>query len=73
MTGAIITMIGGRSDARWRRLGRGRAAATDVRAAGHPDPCLTICLRMTMVFIEATGMFLASGARAGRRAGAEDQ
>ena len=38
----------------------------------HLVPCLTMCLVMTIVFIEATGMFLALGAmtgRAGRRRG----
>jgi uric acid transporter len=35
-------------------------------------PCLTMCLVMTIVFIEATGMFLALGAMAGRQVGAED-
>ena len=35
-------------------------------------PCLTMCLVMTIVFIEATGMFLALGAMTGRSIGAED-
>jgi uric acid transporter len=35
-------------------------------------PCLTMCLVMTIVFIEATGMFLALGAMTGREIGAED-
>jgi len=35
-------------------------------------PCLTMCLVVTIVFIEATGMFLALGAMAGRQVGAED-
>ena len=35
-------------------------------------PCLTMCLVMTIVFIEATGMFLALGAMTGRTIGAED-
>ena len=35
-------------------------------------PCLTMCLVMTIVFIEATGMFLALGAMTGRPVGAED-
>jgi uric acid transporter len=35
-------------------------------------PCLTMCLVMTIVFIEATGMFLALGAMTGREVGAED-
>jgi len=30
-------------------------------------PCLTMRLAMTIVLIEATGMFLASGAMTGRR------
>jgi uric acid transporter len=34
-------------------------------------PCLTMCLVMTIVFIEATGMFLAMGAMTGRAVGAE--
>jgi uracil-xanthine permease len=34
-------------------------------------PCLTMCLVMTIVFIEATGMFLAMGAMTGRVVGAE--
>lgn len=34
-------------------------------------PCLTMCLVMTIVFIEATGMFLAMGAMTGRKVGAE--
>lgn len=35
-------------------------------------PCLTMCLVMTIVFIEATGMFLALGAMTGRKVEAED-
>jgi NCS2 family nucleobase:cation symporter-2 len=35
-------------------------------------PCLTMCLVMTIVFIEATGMFLALGAMTGRRVEAND-
>ena len=35
-------------------------------------PCLTMCLVMTIVFIEATGMFLALGAMTGREVGAND-
>jgi uric acid transporter len=35
-------------------------------------PCLTMCLVMTIVFIEATGMFLALGAMTGRKIDAED-
>ena len=35
-------------------------------------PCLTMCLVMTIVFIEATGMFLALGAMTGRPVGAND-
>ena len=35
-------------------------------------PCLTMCLVMTIVFIEATGMFLALGAMTGRAVGPED-
>ena len=35
-------------------------------------PCLTMCLVMTIVFIEATGMFLALGAMTGRQVGPED-
>jgi len=38
----------------------------------HLIPCLTMCLVMTIVFIEATGMFLALGAMTGRQVGAED-
>src|ERR1700760_3635496 len=37
----------------------------------HLVPCLTMCLVMTIVFIEATGMFLALGAMTGRTVGAE--
>jgi uric acid transporter len=33
----------------------------------HLVPCLTMCLVMTIVFIEATGMFLALGAMTGRK------
>jgi NCS2 family nucleobase:cation symporter-2 len=43
---------------------------------GLPDfylvPCLTMCLVMTIVFIEATGMFLALGAMTGRKIAADD-
>lgn len=35
-------------------------------------PCLTMCLVMTIVFIEATGMFLAMGAMTGRAIGAKE-
>jgi NCS2 family nucleobase:cation symporter-2 len=35
-------------------------------------PCMTMCLVVTIVFIEATGMFLALGSMTGRRVGAED-
>jgi uric acid transporter len=35
-------------------------------------PCLMMCLVMTIVFIEATGMFLALGAMTGRKIEAED-
>jgi uric acid transporter len=35
-------------------------------------PCLTMCLVMTIVFIEATGMFLALGSMTGRTIGSED-
>ncbi|WP_144140453.1 nucleobase:cation symporter-2 family protein [Paraburkholderia sp. BCC1884] len=35
-------------------------------------PCLTMCLVMTIVFIEATGMFLAMGAMTGRPIGAKE-
>ena len=35
----------------------------------HLIPCLTICLVMTIVFIEATGMFIALGAMTGRPSG----
>lgn len=35
-------------------------------------PCLTMCLVMTIVFIEATGMFLALGAMTGRPVGPEE-
>jgi uric acid transporter len=38
----------------------------------HLIPCLTMCLVMTIVFIEATGMFLALGAMTGRQIGPED-
>ncbi|ACK51833.1 xanthine permease [Methylocella silvestris BL2] len=38
----------------------------------HLIPCLTMCLVMTIVFIEATGMFLALGAMTGREVGAND-
>jgi NCS2 family nucleobase:cation symporter-2 len=38
----------------------------------HLIPCLTMCLVMTIVFIEATGMFLALGAMTGRPVGASD-
>jgi NCS2 family nucleobase:cation symporter-2 len=38
----------------------------------HLIPCLTMCLVMTIVFIEATGMFLALGAMTGRPVGADD-
>src|SRR5580704_7802658 len=35
-------------------------------------PCLTMCLVMTIVFIEATGMFLALGAMTGRKVEPQD-
>jgi NCS2 family nucleobase:cation symporter-2 len=35
-------------------------------------PCMTMCLVVTIVFIEATGMFLALGSMTGRKVGAED-
>ena len=35
-------------------------------------PCLTMCLVVTIVFIEATGMFLALGSMTGRKVDAED-
>ena len=35
-------------------------------------PCLTMCLVVMIVFIEATGMFLALGAMTGRKVDAED-
>ena len=38
----------------------------------HLIPCLTMCLVMTIVFIEATGMFLAMGAMTGRSVGPDD-
>ena len=38
----------------------------------HLVPILTMCLVMTIVFIEATGMFLALGAMTGRAVGAND-
>jgi NCS2 family nucleobase:cation symporter-2 len=38
----------------------------------HLIPCLTMCLVMTIVFIEATGMFLALGAMTGRAIGPSD-
>jgi NCS2 family nucleobase:cation symporter-2 len=38
----------------------------------HLIPCLTMCLVTTIVFIEATGMFLALGAMTGRDIQAED-
>ncbi|MDR7038954.1 NCS2 family nucleobase:cation symporter-2 [Methylobacterium sp. BE186] len=38
----------------------------------HLVPCLIMCLVMTIVFIEATGMFLALGVMTGRRVGTED-
>ena len=38
----------------------------------HLIPCLTMCLVMTIVFIEATGMFLALSAMTGREVGADD-
>ena len=40
--------------------------------AFHLIPCLTMCLVMTIVFIEATGMFLALGAMTGRTVEPED-
>jgi hypothetical protein len=59
----------GRSDARWRHLGRGGAAVADFGAAGCLIPCLTMDLVMTIVFGEATGMFLALEAMMGRQRG----
>ncbi|MCP1537797.1 nucleobase:cation symporter-2 family protein [Methylorubrum extorquens] len=38
----------------------------------HLVPCLILCLVMTIVFIEATGMFLALGVMTGRQVGTED-
>ncbi len=38
----------------------------------HLVPCLILCLVMTVVFIEATGMFLALGVMTGRPVGTED-
>jgi xanthine/uracil permease len=38
----------------------------------HLVPNLTMCLVITIVFIEATGMFLALGSKTGRQVGAED-
>jgi len=38
----------------------------------HLVPILTMCLVMTIVFIEATGMFLALGSMTGRKVEAED-
>jgi len=38
----------------------------------HLVPCLMMCLVMTIVFIEATGMFLALGAMTGRPVGPAD-
>ena len=38
----------------------------------HLIPCLTMCLVMTIVFIEATGMFLALGEMTGREVGPKD-
>jgi NCS2 family nucleobase:cation symporter-2 len=38
----------------------------------HLIPCMTMCLVMTIVFIEATGMFLALGAMTGRPVAASD-
>jgi uric acid transporter len=38
----------------------------------HLVPCLIMCLVVTIVFIEATGMFLALGAMTGRKVGPED-
>lgn len=38
----------------------------------HLIPCLTMCLVVTIVFIEATGMFLALGSMTGRSVGAEE-
>ena len=40
--------------------------------AFHLIPCMTMCLVMTIVFIEATGMFLALGAMTGRPVEAAD-
>jgi NCS2 family nucleobase:cation symporter-2 len=40
--------------------------------AFHLVPCLTMCLVMTIVFIEATGMFLALGSMTGRVVAAPD-
>src|ERR1700723_4018482 len=36
------------------------------------SPCLTMCLVVTIVLIEATGMFLALGAMTGRKVDADD-
>jgi NCS2 family nucleobase:cation symporter-2 len=38
----------------------------------HLIPCMTMCLVMTIVFIEATGMFLALGSMTGRKIEPED-
>ena len=38
----------------------------------HLIPCMTMCLVMTIVFIEATGMFLALGSMTGRKVEPED-
>ena len=38
----------------------------------HLIPCMTMCLVMTIVFIEATGMFLALGSMTGRTVEPED-
>jgi NCS2 family nucleobase:cation symporter-2 len=38
----------------------------------HLVPCVTMCVVMTIVFIEATGMFLALGAMTGRKVDADD-
>jgi uric acid transporter len=38
----------------------------------HLVPCLTMCLVMTIVFIEATGMFIAMGNMTGRTVAASD-
>ncbi len=63
------TDFGGLADAAWFRI-------VLPLQFGFPEfhlvPILTMCLVMTIVFIEATGMFLALGAMTGRAVGAGD-